>query len=34
MSFDEFVEISKKYKNILFPAFNLSNQLGQKLGFT
>merc|ERR1712224_28584 len=33
VDFDEFVIISKKFPNILFPAFSLSHQLGKKLGF-
>ena len=33
VDFDEFVLISKKFPNILFPAFSLSHQLGKKLGF-
>ena len=33
ISFDEFVIVSKKFPNILFPAFSLSHQLGKKLGF-
>jgi len=33
VDYDEFVLISKKFPNILFPAFSLSHQLGKKLGF-
>lgn len=32
VDFDEFVVISKKFPNILFPAYSLSHQLGKKLG--
>ena len=32
VDFDEFVTISKKFPNILFPAFSLAHTLGKKMG--
>merc|ERR1719188_716716 len=32
ISFDEFVVVSRKFPNILFPAYSLSSNLSKKLG--
>ena len=32
VDFDEFVVISKKFPNILFPAFSLQHQVQKKMG--